>query len=84
MDAFKRLGRKDTTLLDVSEMIHTHDIAQDGRISFAEFKKIFNHEDKNEPLDLQHTLKDASQAQDRNQQNDAGGEAAVKQDPTQL
>ena len=52
MDAFKRLGRKDITLFDVTEMIHTHDIAKDGKITFSEFKIIFNIEDKQGPLDL--------------------------------
>jgi len=49
-EAFKRLGRARVSLTDVSEMIHAHDIAKDGRISFQEFKKIFEIEDKNEPL----------------------------------
>lgn len=31
-------------------MIHAHDIAKDGRISFAEFKKIFEFEEKVGPL----------------------------------
>ena len=56
MDAFKRLGRKDMTLFDVSEMIYAHDIAKDGRISFLEFKKIFSIEDQVEPLDLRKTM----------------------------
>ena len=56
MDAFKRLGRKEMTLFDISEMIHTHDLAKDGRISFLEFKKIFNIEEKVEHLDLRNTL----------------------------
>ena len=40
--AFKRLGRNSMTLTDVSEMINAHDLAKDGKISFEEFKKIFN------------------------------------------
>ena len=52
MDAFKRLGRKEITMFDVSGMINTHDIAKDGKISFIEFKKIFNIEDKVDGVDL--------------------------------
>ena len=51
-DAFKRLGRSNMNIGDVNEMIHAHDIAKDGRISFDEFKKIFNIEDKVAPLQL--------------------------------
>ena len=51
-DAFKRLGRSSITFTDVREMINAHDIARDGKISFAEFKKIFKFEDKVEPLQL--------------------------------
>lgn len=45
MEAFKRMGRTQLTLTDISEMIYTHDIAKDGQISFTEFKKIFEVED---------------------------------------
>lgn len=51
-DAFKRLGRNSMSLTDVNEMIYAHDIAKDGRISFSEFKTIFEIEDKVETLQL--------------------------------
>ena len=52
MDAFSRLGRKNLTMREVGEMIHAHDIAKDGQISFLEFKKIFETDDKATTLDL--------------------------------
>jgi calcium-dependent protein kinase len=44
MDAFKRLGRSDITLEEVTQMISVHDIAKDGQVSFNEFKKIFEED----------------------------------------
>ena len=41
LEAFKRLGRANTTLEEVTAMINAHDIAQDGQVSFQEFKGIF-------------------------------------------
>jgi len=52
MDAFKRLGRANTSLTEVSEMINAHDIAKDGMISFEEFKRIFHSEEKMTQMEL--------------------------------
>jgi len=53
MAAFKRLGRVDISLADVTVMINVHDImSKDGMISFEEFKRIFKSEDKIKPLQL--------------------------------
>lgn len=53
MAAFKRLGRVDISLADVTVMINVHDImSKDGMISFEEFKRIFKSEDKIKPLKL--------------------------------
>ena len=40
-DAFTRLGKKNIEYREVDEIIKAHDIKNDGRISFAEFKLIF-------------------------------------------
>ena len=40
------------SLTDVSEIIHAHDLAKDGKISFAEFTQIFQFQAKVAPLDL--------------------------------
>ena len=42
LDAFKRLGRNNLTLDDVTEMIKVHDTEQDHVLSFNEFKVIFS------------------------------------------
>ena len=42
LDAFKRLGRSDITLADVTEMIKVHDIDKNNVIDFNEFKVIFS------------------------------------------
>ena len=44
IDAFKRLGRSDISLEQVTQMISVHDIAKDGQVSFAEFQKIFEED----------------------------------------
>ena len=53
MNAFKRLGRTDITIAEVTAIISIHDIiTNDGMINFEEFKRIFKNEDKIKPLKL--------------------------------
>ena len=40
-DAFSRLGKKNIKYREVEDIINAHDIKNDGRISFGEFKQIF-------------------------------------------
>ena len=41
IDSFQRLGKKDISEKDIDDIISTHDIQNDGQISFEEFKQIF-------------------------------------------
>ena len=53
MNAFKRLGRTDITIAEVTAIISIHDIiTNDGMINFEEFKRIFKNENKIKPLKL--------------------------------
>lgn len=44
LDAFKRLGRNDLTMDQVTEIIRVHDLNHDNVIEFSEFKAIFKSE----------------------------------------
>ena len=50
LDAFKRLGRTNITLDEVSEMIRVHDIHKDGQVSFEEFKIMFKSDQEIDAL----------------------------------